>query len=69
MAVINDKNKLIPVESSVVGFIPIPLKAKLRAPKTHNFGTYRSRTGNCHGPTPKRKGTFVSRKRAAGPWS
>lgn len=30
------------------------LKAKYRVYRSFNFGTYRARTGNSHGPTPKR---------------
>lgn len=33
----------------------IPLKEKYRARKETNSGSYKQRTGNCHGPTPKRR--------------
>ena len=33
--------------------IDIPLKRKYRLFRAYRFGTYQSRTGNSHGPTPK----------------
>ena len=57
------KNKLIHVESSVVGFILIPLKAKYLVSRSHQDGHTHPRTGNSNGKNKVRRG-FRCRRRA-----
>lgn len=45
-----------------------PLKQKYLVNKSYNFGTYRSRTGNSNGITPKKRENSRPRKRAYGPF-